>query len=423
MEVKPGYKQTEVGLIPADWDCTTVNELASSIQNAIVGGPFGSDLVSKDYVDSGVPVVRGQNMGARFVSGSFVFVTKEKATSLEANLARHGDLVFTQRGTLGQVSLVPNHSYDQYVVSQSQMKLTVNPRTANPLFFYYVFSSAKQQQSIRKNTIQTGVPHINLGILRDLPVQRPSLAEQEAIADALSDADALIDSLERLITKKRLLKKGVMQELLTGKKRLPGFSKNWETKRLDELGRWKGGMTPSMRNPEYWHRGTVPWISSGDVKSMLLTSTAFAISEYAVMRRATTLLPEKSIIVVTRSGILRKHLPVAMNMIPMAINQDIKALMPNDHVLPEYVLHTLTCIGDRILARCLKSGTTVESVEFPWLKAFTIPIPPLPEQTAIATILSDMDAERAALEARVAKARQVKQGMMQELLTGRIRLV
>jgi type I restriction enzyme S subunit len=112
-----------------------------------------------------------------------------------------------------------------------------------------------------------------------------------------------------------------------------------------------------------------------------------------------------------------------MNMIPMAINQDIKALLPNDHVLPEYLLHSLTCNGDRILARCLKSGTTVESIEFPWLKAFTIPLPPIPEQTAISSILSDMDAEIAALDAKLANARQLKQGMMQELLTGRIRLV
>ena len=112
-----------------------------------------------------------------------------------------------------------------------------------------------------------------------------------------------------------------------------------------------------------------------------------------------------------------------MNVIPMAINQDIKALLTNDKVSPDYLLHSLIAHGDHILARCLKSGTTVESIEFSWLKAFTIPIPALHEQTAIATILSDMDAEIAALEARLAKARSIKQGMMQELLTGRVRLV
>ncbi|MCA9203282.1 MAG: restriction endonuclease subunit S, partial [Planctomycetales bacterium] len=206
-------------------------------------------------------------------------------------------------------------------------------------------------------------------------------------------------------------------------KRLPGFGGKWEVKRLDALGRWTGGMTPSMRNPDYWQSGTVPWISSGDVKSIKLISTTLAISDYAVKQKTTTLIPEKSIIVVVRSGILRKCLPVAMNMVSMAINQDIKALLPNADVLPEYVLQSLICNSDQILARCLKSGTTVESIEFPWFKAFTIPIPPFPEQTAIVAILSDMDAEIAALEAKLAKARQIKQGMMRELLTGRIRLM
>jgi type I restriction enzyme S subunit len=135
MGLKRGYKQTEVGVIPEDWESTNVSGIASSVRNAIVGGPFGSDLVSNDYVDNGVPVIRGQNMGVRWITGGFAFVTNAKANSLEANLARPNDLVFTQRGTLGQVSLVPAQPFDRYLVSQSQMKLTLNRKIADPLFF------------------------------------------------------------------------------------------------------------------------------------------------------------------------------------------------------------------------------------------------------------------------------------------------
>ena len=153
-------------------------------------------------------------------------------------------------------------------------------------------------------------------------------------------------------------------------------------------------------------------------------ATAFSITALAVKDRTTNFLPAGALIVVTRSGILRKYLPVAMNMMPMAINQDIKALLLNDEVEPEYVLHSVIAHGDQILASCLKSGTTVESIELSWLKKFTIPLPPTTaEQSAIAAILSEMDAEIAALEAKLVKARQVKAGMMQELLTGRIRLI
>ena len=197
---------------------------------------------------------------------------------------------------------------------------------------------------------------------------------------------------------------------------------DWEVVRLDELGVWKGGMTPSMQNPSYWLDGNIPWISSGDVKSVLLKETGFSVTAFAIKQKTTTLLPAESIVVVTRSGILRKYLPVAMNVIPMAINQDIKALIPTKKFCSPYLLHALTWNGDRILSRCMKAGTTVESIEFRWLKAFTIPLPTLAEQHAIAEVLGDADALIESLEQLIAKKRAVKQGVMQELLTGKTRL-
>ena len=259
--------------------------------------------------------------------------------------------------------------------------------------------------------------------LKDFGVALPPITEQRAIATALSDVDALLGGLDQLIVKKRGVKQAAMQQLLTGKARLSGFSGEWEIKRLDQLGMWRGGMTPSMQNPDYWLNGSIPWISSGDVKSVLLTETGFAITPVAVRQGKTTMLPAEAIVMVTRSGILRNYLPIAMNVVPMAINQDIKALVPAEGFSPCFLLHALIGNGDRILAGCLKSGTTVESVEFRWLKAFSIPVPPLPEQTAIAAILTDMDAELSALEARRDKTLALKQAMMQELLTGRTRLV
>jgi len=176
-----------------DWQQLTVADVAASSRNALVGGPFGSNLVSNDYVSSGVPVIRGLNMGSRWVEGEFAFVTEAKAKSLEANLARPGDLVFTQRGTLGQVALVPPEPFDQYLISQSQMKLTVDEKKANSLFLYYVFSSEAQQNYIRQHAIQTGVPHTNLGILRDTPIQIPPIEEQRAIALVLGVLDNKIE--------------------------------------------------------------------------------------------------------------------------------------------------------------------------------------------------------------------------------------
>jgi type I restriction enzyme S subunit len=257
MGLKLGYKQTEVGMVPEDWEVTTVSGIAAPIRNAIVGGPFGSDLVSADYVDDGIPVIRGQNMGSRSLSGNFAFVSPAKADSLEANLARPGDLVFTQRGTLGQVSLVPDRPYDRYLVSQSQMKVTLNRKIGFSLFYYYVFTSSEQQEHIRKNTIQTGVPHTNLGILRGIPVQRPKLHEQEAIAEALSDADALIESLEQLIAKKRHLKQGAMQELLRPKE-------GDEVRKLCEVSSLKGRIGwQGLKQKEFTTNEDEPFLITG----------------------------------------------------------------------------------------------------------------------------------------------------------------
>lgn len=176
-----------------EWPLVPVRDIAAPDRNAIVGGPFGSKLGRADYVVRGVPVIRGQNMGGRWVSGEFVCVSADKAESLRANLAGPGDIVFTQRGTLGQVSMVPLGEHPSYLVSQSQMKLTVDPRKADPLFYYYVFRSEDQQRHVRVSAIQTGVPHTNLGILRDTPVVLPPLPTQRAIAHILGTLDDKIE--------------------------------------------------------------------------------------------------------------------------------------------------------------------------------------------------------------------------------------
>ncbi|MEK6608148.1 MAG: restriction endonuclease subunit S [Myxococcota bacterium] len=144
-------------------------------------------------------MIRGTNMGrGRWLDGEFAFVSPEKADSLSANLARPGDILFTQRGTLGQVALVPDKGFDRYLISQSQMKLTVDPAKACAHFLYYVFTSAEQQAYIRQNAIQTGVPHTNLGILRGTPIVLPSLRSQKSIAHLLGTLDDKIELNRRM---------------------------------------------------------------------------------------------------------------------------------------------------------------------------------------------------------------------------------
>ena len=424
MEVKAGYKQTEVGVIPEDWDVTNVCEIASPVRNAIVGGPFGSDLVSTDYVDNGVPVIRGPNVGTKFVSGDFVFVSKIKAKSLEANLAHPSDLVFTQRGTLGQVSLVPKNNYKQYLVSQSQMKLTVNRNLANPEFYYYLFSGTEQQKLIQENTIQTGVPHINLGILRLLPIKRPPLAEQEAIAEALSDADALIEALVALLVKKRQVKQGAMQELLTGKRRLPGFSGEWEETTLGRTAILRAGINKPLSEMG----SGVLYVTVQD----LYSDTSIDVENLGRIKVSSDEIAAKLLktgdIVFGKSSVKRDGIGYPSQFLgctePVVFSGFTFCARPILEVVSaSFLFYSLRWEKTRLWLIENSQASAITNINQSIADRIPLLLPPVPEQTAIAEILSDMDAEISALEEKLVKARQVKAGMMSVLLTGRVRLV
>jgi type I restriction enzyme S subunit len=167
-----------------------------------VGGPFGSELTTKDYVDEGVPVIRGNNLSkyGKFHDDDFVFVTDEKAVSLRSNSAYPGDLIFTQRGTLGQVGLIPKDAtYDKYVVSQSQMKLTVDETKVNPLFVYYYFCLPTTIQRILGSVSTSGVPHINLSTLKAFKIPVPDKHVQNSIVELVRPYDDLIENNRRRI--------------------------------------------------------------------------------------------------------------------------------------------------------------------------------------------------------------------------------
>jgi type I restriction enzyme, S subunit len=183
--------------VPDGWSYETIADIASDEKYSCVGGPFGSDLTSKDYVDEpGVPVIRGGDLATDNVNmreDQFVFVTNEKAASLSRNMAFRGDVVVSQRGArlAGQVALIPeNSAYERYVVSQSQMKVTLNPERVLATYLITYMRSPKGTREMESRTISTGVPHINLGILKKFPVPVPPLELQQEFT-------RVVDSVEQ----------------------------------------------------------------------------------------------------------------------------------------------------------------------------------------------------------------------------------
>jgi type I restriction enzyme S subunit len=184
------------------WPTKNLVEVAAKKRWALNGGPFGSKLSRKHYSEIGVPVIRGTNLpaNAKFSFDDFVFVSEAKANELLANNAHPGDLIFTQRGTIGQVGLIPLDSpIPRFVISQSQMKLTVDPDQADALFLYYFFTSPDTVQKVQNLAFSAGVPHINLDILRKFETPVPPLAVQRRIAGILSAYDDLIENSQRRI--------------------------------------------------------------------------------------------------------------------------------------------------------------------------------------------------------------------------------
>ena len=186
----------------SEWRTAKLVDVAAKKRWALNGGPFGSKLSRKHYSESGVPVIRGTNLSAdtKFSFDDFVYVSEEKADELRANNAHPGDLIFTQRGTIGQVGLIPFESpIPRFVISQSQMKLTVDPEQADALFLYYFFTAADTVQKIQNLAFAAGVPHINLDILRKFETPVPPLGVQRRIAGILSAYDELMENSQRRI--------------------------------------------------------------------------------------------------------------------------------------------------------------------------------------------------------------------------------
>jgi type I restriction enzyme, S subunit len=226
---------------------------------AFVGGPFGSNLTTRDYVEEGVPVIRGSNQSSAsvFHDDDYVFVSEEKAVQLTPNLAFPGDVIFTQRGTLGQVGVIPqNAKYDRYVISQSQMKLAVHPEKAEAMYVYYYFRRPDIVQTIINLSQSSGVPHINLGTLKNFEIPLPPVDVQHRIISTLSAYDDLIENncrrIELLEQSARMLYKEWFVSL-----RFPGHEHvkindgvphGWEKKRLADWATLVMGQSPASEH-------------------------------------------------------------------------------------------------------------------------------------------------------------------------------
>lgn len=420
MELKPGYKQTEVGVIPEDWE---VDKLGNHAR--FKTGPFGSSLHKSDYVSDGIPVINPmQIVHGQLIPTPTMAISEHAAQKLSDFRLAVNDVVIGRRGEMGRCAVV-QHDQQGWLCGTGSMIVRAK-ETLNECFIQRLLSSPPFVATIENSSVGTTMINLNHGTLSNLCIPLPKQSEQSAIATVLSDADGLIGSLEQLIAKKRHLKQAAMQQLLTGKKRLPGFSGEWEPTPMNKLGDTYGGLTGKKKSD--FGAGNARYITFMNVMNNVMIDN----SQFEKVRVANTEAQNKA-----RMGDLffngSSETPEEVGMCSV-LSDEIENLYLNsfcfgfrlhdqNEVNGTYLAYYFRSEQGRELVKSLAQGATRYNLSKTALKKLFFPLPNPNEQTAIAEILSDMDSELAALEAKLAKARQLKQALMQQLLTGKIRLI
>ena len=397
MVARKGYKLTELGEIPEDWEVKPLGSLLHDFPS------YGINAPAVPY-DETLPVY----IRITDISEDGHFLTQKRVSVCHQNstlyLLKKWDIVFARTGASVGKTYLHQYADEKVVFAGFLIRISPDTEKVDP---YYLWSHTRTNyyaRWIKEQSMRSGQPGINSKQYSELQIAVPkgNRGEQTSIATALSDADALIEALELCIAKKRQIKQGTMQELLSGKRRLPGFQGKWKNVELGcllTIAHGKNQKTVEDVN------GKFPILASG-----------------GNIGNANRYIYNKPSILIGRKGTIDK--PQYMDT-PFWTVDTLFYSKINKNSIPKFLFYKF-CTIDWYK---YNEASGVPSLNAKTIERVVITIPPLDkndepkEQAAIATVLSDMDDEIIALEEKLAKARQIKAGMMQELLTGRIRLI
>jgi type I restriction enzyme S subunit len=336
-------------------------------------------------------------------------ITESNNNLLSASRLAAGDLVTVRVGDPGVTAVVP----PELDRCNCASVMVVRKHDAfDSDWLCSVMNSPMGRAQVANVQYGTAQKQFNISDAVDFTYAVPPLPEQRAIATALSDVDELLAKLDALIAKKRDLKVATIQQLLTGQTRLPGFSGEWEVKRLGDICEIGMGRTPPRLNQAYWGSG-YKWLSIADLHTKIVSESKEEVTDLAASMMA--IIPKGTLLMSFKLSLGR----LCFAGCDLFTNEAICSFNKLQ-AIPEFLYYVLGRTDFSLYGKQAVKGYTLNKQS---LKLVEVPFPPLPEQTAIAKVLSDMDTELTALEARRDKTRALKQGMMQELLTGRTRLV
>lgn len=436
VEMKSGYKMTEVGVIPEDWEVKTLGKLACINGRIGFRGYTVKDLVRKG---EGAIAIGGKHISKNYLDLSDAeYISWKKYYESPEIMVRQGDIVLAQRGTLGKSALIKS---DIGPATINPSLVLINKIKCNNLYLIYNIQSSSVTDYIQQINAQTSIPMISQKQIEGIKIAiAKSDSEQTAIATALSDVDSLISALTKKIEKKKAIKQGLMQQFLTGKKRLPGYEKNRESVQTEwgaipkdwktlSIGKccsikarigWQG-----LKKTEYQSSGEYVLVTGTDFLNGRIDWKSCVYVSKKRYEQDNNIQIVKHDILITKDGTIGKV--AFLDDVPClgTLNSGIFVVRSHSLELDQCYLSKIfeSFIFDAFL-ESLVAGSTINHLYQKDFVHFNFPVPPtVSEQTAIANILSDCDSEIAALEEKRDKYKEIKQGMMQQLLTGKIRLI
>jgi type I restriction enzyme, S subunit len=422
--VRDGYKQTEVGVIPKEWEVKSLGELG----NVVRGGsprPAGDPRYFDGSYIPWLTVASLTNISDNqiYVHQTSGFLTEEGA-SYSRRLSRNTLIIANSGATLGVAKILALEC-----CANDGIAAIINQTEGDKEYTQYFINSRTKHL---RNVVATGngQPNLNTTLIRNTNIPFPPLPEQRAIAGALSDVDDLIAQLEQLVAKKQAIKQGAMQALLTGRQRLPGFEGEWEEKQLGEVFSFLG--TASKPRSDLSKDGNIDYIHYGDIHTGLrgrLDLSKFSLPRISAEKLGNYNKVTRGDLIIADASEDENGIGWGVEIIELGENPVVAGLhtillrpKPNTFALG-FSSFIQEAENFKRQMKSLATGVSVFGITKKQLETVVVIIPPLPEQQAIATVLTDMDTELASLQQRLTKTRALKQGMMQELLTGRIRLV
>ena len=420
MTTPQGYKLTELGIIPEDWEVKSFSQIFDMYPN---------NTYPRDCMNDSCGVVRNIHYGDVLIKYPTIIdaakcqmpYLNEDVKIRSHKVVQSGDVIIADTAeddAVGKCVEVKNVSNEKIVAGLHTFFCHPVIPFASGWLGYYINSSNYHNQLLPYIT-GIKVSSISRASIQETKLLVPPIAEQRAIAEALSDVDGLIAALDKKIAKKRLLKQGAMQQLLTGKKRLPGFTDEWVSVQLKEICSFQNGYTPSKTVRHFWENGTVPWFRMEDIRTngRILNHAIQHVTNAAVKG---DLFPAGSIIMSTTATIGEHALLIVDSLANQQFTNLIIRKSLDKQVDTMWFYHYCYILGEWCRNNINDGG--LAAVNMDDFSNVHITLPPILEQQAIATILSNMDKEIADLEAQRDKYRLLKSGMMQKLLTGQIRL-